>query len=392
LDYATIKSLSTKHTLTQIIGASETQLKKIQHQALQHPKTCYLPHLAYTTLNPSRSLLQQLQDIAPTADKAALLQHFEKFGITSPLIHASPRSLSIGWQQISAICIALYHAHQLVIAEHVLASLSLSNQYIVLDFLQSYSKVTPVVLLVPHQYPFTAGKTLTISLKAAEKYSIIPSSPPSSKSTTPHPVLSLHNVTLSPYGSPLIRNACLQLNAQEHIGLIGENGCGKSSLCLAIMQHLPYCGEMYLQQTRIKQPSQIYSQQAIALVPQQTQELFDPLLPIHTSLSLANLGLPEIHKALKMFDLSQEALNAYPYELLAIQLKSLAVIRAVLRNPHVLLLDEPYSQACTTWAQQLHQFLRKHQQSVIVVDHNVSLLRITTHRLYQVHNGALHEA
>ena len=127
-------------------------------------------------------------------------------------------------------------------------------------------------------------------------------------------------------------------------------------------------------------------------VPQQTQELFDPLLPIHTSLSLANLALPKIHDALRVFSIPQQALNAYPHELLAIQLKSLAVIRAVLRNPYVLLLDEPYSHACTTWAQQLNQFLHKHQQSVIIVDHNISLLRITTHRLYQVHNGALHEA
>ncbi|MEC7030758.1 MAG: ATP-binding cassette domain-containing protein [Pseudomonadota bacterium] len=388
LKFSTLKKLSTQHRITQIIGASQQLTQDIQHQALSQPDTCFIPHLAYTTLNPTRCILKQLRDIAPEASQSCLIAHFRLFEIPQRIYLSRPQSLSVGWQQLVAISIALFHRYNLVIAEHILASLSSHNQTIVLQFLQHYADQTPLVFLVPRPYT-SISNAYTVNLSPPPTLPTPSTTNPSSNVTT-QVILSLDSVTLKPYGVELLKHVSFDLHAQECIGIIGPNGCGKSSLCLAILQRLPYSGDILLDKQLIIKGSQIYNQQAIQLVPQHAHLLFDPLLPIQRSFSIARIPECQSKQALNYFHLPETVFMSYPGSLSHLQLKSLAIIRAVLRRPRVLILDEPFSSNDLPWSRLLKTFLETYQQSVIIIDHDQSLLQQMTHRTFNVRDGLLY--
>ena len=58
-------------------------------------------------------------------------------------------------------------------------------------------------------------------------------------------MLSIQNLTYFQSGTPLFQNTNLQIFASQRVGLVGKNGCGKSTLFRLIRGESRQCGERH---------------------------------------------------------------------------------------------------------------------------------------------------
>jgi ABC-2 type transport system ATP-binding protein len=160
------------------------------------------------------------------------------------------------------------------------------------------------------------------------------------------PVLSLLDVTLC-YGSVIaVDGLCLEVNGGEVLGLLGPNGCGKSTTLSAIVGALtPATGEIRVRGCRERDDPLGYRRQ-IGLVPQELA-LFDELTAEQNLLFFGRLyGLGgtslrrRVSEVLDFVRLTEQALRCVRTLSGGMQ-RRLNLASALLHDPALLLLDEP---------------------------------------------------
>jgi len=85
------------------------------------------------------------------------------------------------------------------------------------------------------------------------------------------PFLNAINICVERQNRMLIVDITLQLRPGELLGLLGPNGAGKSTLMKAIVQLLPYRGEMYCQGRSLQQISAVERARLMAYLEQSVQ-------------------------------------------------------------------------------------------------------------------------
>jgi branched-chain amino acid transport system ATP-binding protein len=148
-------------------------------------------------------------------------------------------------------------------------------------------------------------------------------------------------------GLPIVRGADIVLNEREILVLLGPNGAGKSTLVKAIAGLVPVsAGEVTLAGAAIGDvPAHALVRRGLAFVPQ-TENVFASL-SVRENLELAAAILPRRQRAARF----AEMMALFPdlarlRGLLAGRLSGgqrqmLAIARALITGPHVLMLDEP---------------------------------------------------
>src|SRR5262249_28385354 len=147
------------------------------------------------------------------------------------------------------------------------------------------------------------------------------------------------------FGSTIIYNDFnIDLPLGKFISIFGPNGCGKSTLINVISGLMPMdAGEALYDGRRI-------SETKISYVFQNYRDALFPWLKaidnIHYPLKVMGLSKAERNKRagklLADFDVPID-LNAYPYTLSGGQQQALSILRALVTEPEVLFLDEPFS-------------------------------------------------
>lgn len=136
----------------------------------------------------------------------------------------------------------------------------------------------------------------------------------------------------------------LKLPLGKFISIFGPNGCGKSTLINMIS------GLMPMDSGDVLYDGQTISQTRISYVFQNYREALFPWLRaidnIHYPLRL--LGVPKKERIERIDQLIEDFginidLNAYPYTLSGGQQQAVSILRALVRNPEILFLDEPFS-------------------------------------------------
>jgi peptide/nickel transport system ATP-binding protein len=179
------------------------------------------------------------------------------------------------------------------------------------------------------------------------------------------PVLECRNVSISYYTRagevPAVYDFNLTVNPGEAVGIVGESGCGKSTVALAIMQYLGKNGavtggeirfmgrdmrtmsEEELRRIRGSQISMVYQEPMASLNPSmlvKDQLIEVPMVHEGIDEAAATQRAIEILGAVRLPD-PQRILNSYPHQLSGGQQQRVAIARALVNRPSILMADEP---------------------------------------------------
>jgi len=183
-------------------------------------------------------------------------------------------------------------------------------------------------------------------------------------------------------GLPIVRGASLSVQAGEVVAVLGPNGAGKSTLVKAVAGLVPVSGGAVLLQGRdiTRTPAHRMVFEGLAFVPQ-TENVFAPMT-VAENLELASAVLggtgaqrrARLEPVYALFpDLArQQSLAAG--RLSGGQRQMVAVARALIAQPRVLILDEPSAGLSPKLVAQVFEMLRQVRDSgvtVLLVEQNV---------------------
>ncbi|MDQ0819901.1 peptide/nickel transport system ATP-binding protein [Arthrobacter sp. V4I6] len=223
------------------------------------------------------------------------------------------------------------------------------------------------------------------------------------------PILGLRNVTKrfpsNRRGArPAVDDVSLELREGEILGILGQSGSGKSTLARLILGlETPDSGSITrflgAAVNRAGAPGKDFQ-----LVFQEPHDVFDPRMKLRTSLEAplrprrdctAEDRSARIHRVVREVDLDPALLDRYPGQCSGGQLQRLTIARALLLEPAVLICDEATSALdAVTQRTVLDLLLRLHrdrQLSLIMISHDMNVLRYMSHRVAVLFQGAVVE-
>ena len=201
----------------------------------------------------------------------------------------------------------------------------------------------------------------------------------------------------------------LTLQAGETLGIVGESGCGKSSLARAILRLIPASAgrvtwlgrdlhQLSTTELRaLRREMQIVFQDPVAsLDPRMSilDSVAEPLAIFRTELSRASRS----QQALQMLErvgIEASLANRYPHELSGGQCQRAAIARAVILQPKLLVCDEPVSSLDVSVQSQVLDVLKRLQQelhlSMLFISHNLAVIRQVSQRVLVLYLGRVME-
>jgi ABC-type branched-subunit amino acid transport system ATPase component len=164
---------------------------------------------------------------------------------------------------------------------------------------------------------------------------------------------------------PAVRDISLTVNRGQALGVLGRNGAGKTTLLSGLMGTLSTTGRIVLHGDEIgDRPAWSRARGGIAVVPQGRQLLGD--LSVHDNLRVAELEAPcggpefDIHE---LFPAIAPLSKRKAGLLSGGEQQQVAIARALLRRPTVLLLDEPTEGLAPSIIAEITQVLRRLAES-----------------------------
>lgn len=157
-------------------------------------------------------------------------------------------------------------------------------------------------------------------------------------------MISVENLQVNYGQSVVIPNMSFSAGQGEILGIIGRNGMGKSTLFRALIGMIPTVnGKIILNENEITgQPSHRRVAKGVAFVPQ--GRMIFPYLSVYENLISGVSGKVKreaVEEIYSLFPVLQEMRNRKGGNLSGGQQQQLAIGRALMTNPSVLLLDEP---------------------------------------------------
>lgn len=211
---------------------------------------------------------------------------------------------------------------------------------------------------------------------------------------------------------PVIRDLSFTIKAGETFGLVGESGCGKSTVALAIARYLSGNGRVLggsihiggedllamqgetLRRFRARNLAMVYQDPGRALNPsirigQQVAEVFELLgVPAEERMDRVLAILERV----RIVD-PQRVVSRYPHELSGGMLQRVVIAMALVIHPTLLILDEPTTALDATVEAEvldLVESLRTEMgSSVLFIGHNLAVIRRMCSRVGVLYAGTL---
>jgi branched-chain amino acid transport system ATP-binding protein len=159
--------------------------------------------------------------------------------------------------------------------------------------------------------------------------------------------LVVRDLEVSYGGVPAVRGITFEVTPGEIVGLIGPNGAGKSTTLHAIMGAVPARGEITLggRSLRGRSPEAV-ARSGVALVPEGRRLFAELTVDENLRLGLAARASSEgvaddIAEVLELFPVCAEFRDRHAGALSGGQQQQLAIARALVAKPSILMLDEP---------------------------------------------------
>lgn len=213
-------------------------------------------------------------------------------------------------------------------------------------------------------------------------------------------MLKLKNINLT-FDEPLLKDISFNLNSGESIGIVGKSGAGKSSLLKIIAGLLnpdSNSGSISLYNNNLPVPATmlIYGYNQIQLVEQNFS--LDAYMTVYENMNLKASDLPfdkrkvEINKILRWVNLLKIS-DRKVEQLSGGEQQRLAIARALIKKPLVLLLDEPFSHLDSALKSsliiRLKEIRDKSNVSMVIVSHDGTDLLALCDKITHLKNGKL---
>jgi peptide/nickel transport system ATP-binding protein len=230
------------------------------------------------------------------------------------------------------------------------------------------------------------------------------------------PLLCLENLRVSYPGSNdwAVDDVSFALNRGEKLGLIGESGCGKSTIGRAAMRLLSPASRLA---GKIKykgesvfgfNPNQLrqFRGEVVALVFQDPMTRLDPLMTIgEHCIETLRSHQPQLsrrqakEKALLTLEKVKIPVNRwgqYPHEFSGGMRQRVAIALALLLNPKAIVADEPTTSLDVTVASEILQELTRlcdeHEMALLLISHDLAMVGEYCDRIAVMYQGKIVEA
>lgn len=239
-------------------------------------------------------------------------------------------------------------------------------------------------------------------------------------------ILKLSQVSLSFPNRALLRAVNLDIDNRARMGLVGANGCGKSTLMKVIAEqikadsgviqrvgqisvgYLPQDIELQADQTLLEATS-VFPPKLAEVVRTLThleEQMADPSVYEHerklarvmerheeTIAEYERLGIAgfasRVRRVLNQLGFTEAHFTLATHALSGGQRKLIALARLLLESPDVLLLDEPDNHLDMVAKHELEQLLNGYLGAVVIISHDRYLLDETVKQIIELENGQL---
>ncbi len=206
-----------------------------------------------------------------------------------------------------------------------------------------------------------------------------------------------------------VRDASFEIAAGETVGLVGESGSGKSSLARAVLRLIPAAGGQVLWRGRDllalrgaalraqRRDLQIVFQDPLAsLDPRMTvgDILAEPLEIFEPQLGARARGL-RVERMLAAVGLEPAMARRLPHAFSGGQCQRIAIARAMMTAPALLICDEAVSSLDVSIQGQIVNLLRDMQRefgmAILFISHNLAVVRHISDRILVLYQGGIVE-
>ena len=212
-------------------------------------------------------------------------------------------------------------------------------------------------------------------------------------------LLELKEVDASYGPVEVLRNITLEISAGEIVCLLGPNASGKTTTLKTILGMVkPNAGEVYLEGDRIDgQPTQRIVAKGVTMVPE-GRRLFGKMTIKENLLVGAQLrddksGIEQdMERVFTLFPRLKERLGQKAGSLSGGEQQMLAMGRALMANPKVLLMDEPSMGLAPVLVEQVFDIIKEINEqgtTIFLVEQNATMALEVAHRGYVLQTGEI---
>lgn len=215
---------------------------------------------------------------------------------------------------------------------------------------------------------------------------------------------------------PAVRNVSLDLDREETLGIVGESGCGKSSIALSILKLIPlYEGNIdgsmaFGEQDLLSLPNDAMRRlrgSEIGIIFQDPFSSLNPVIKVGEQIREAILiHHPEIsEKEAKLQSLEllgrvripdpERIYHSYPHQISGGQRQRAMIAMAISNRPKILIADEPTTALDVTIQKEILDLLialqKELHMAIILITHHFGIISKYTDRLIVLYGGAIAE-
>jgi oligopeptide/dipeptide ABC transporter ATP-binding protein len=198
------------------------------------------------------------------------------------------------------------------------------------------------------------------------------------------------------------------VNARETLGLVGESGCGKTTIGRLILRAIdPTAGQILFQQRPIerltgpdlqdfrKHVQVVFQDPFLSLNPRMTvKRILGEPLRVHRIVSPEAMADKTV-ALLELVGMDPNLRSCYPYELSTGQRKRVAIARAIATNPTLLVADEAVSGLDVSVKAQILNLLSDLQEALgltyLFISHDLAVVQFVCHKVAIMYLGKIVE-
>jgi microcin C transport system ATP-binding protein len=439
-----------------LLKIPEQQLRGLRGQDIamifQEPMTALNPLM--TIGAQIAEVLELKQGLSSVQSKQSAINILADTGIAEPQRRANayPHQLSGGQRQRAMIAMALACKPKLLLADEPTTALDVTVRGQILDLIDGLQKDSGMaVLMITHDLNLVrkfADRVVImenghiVEQGAVQAVFANPQHAYTRKLMDSAPVRDVVEVAAGAAGAPIlhsenlrviypvpipgirgwfkkgefvaVKGASFDVLPGQTLGVVGESGSGKSTLALAALGLLPHSGELAVAGQTWASGGSLPGTRSLRKVMQVVfQDPFSSLSPRLTVEEIVGEGLlvhaPRLSKEERRVQVVQglaevgllesqfpNLLTRYPHEFSGGQRQRMAIARALIVQPQLLVLDEPTSALDVTIQKQVLQLLQRLQRerglSYLLITHDVAVIQAMAHYVMVMRDAEIVES